>query len=550
MSNDFERLLRFDPAGLHDAAKAWRGLASGAESAESRHRSQVNGPLRQAGWKGSDASYAFSTMGRTEQTLGIVRVESAAVALVLDTVADRIYQAQTNLKNAVRRAEEWGLWISADGSVSLPPLSKAEQNEPEADSSPERRALATLRGDVQERINKALADAKEASDKGDHALSRLDADVLTQPRVFGSAAEAARDVKDIAKDLGLAEPYIPDNQDPQKSADWWKSLTPEQQNTYLTLYPERIGWVDGLPTDVRDEANRLVLDQQLDALKAGNARGSGLTAEEYNAREQTLMALKERLDQQDGAPEDKQLFLLGLDAGAYGGDGKAIVAMGNPDRADHTALMVPGTDTTLASMPGQITRINALQEAAKQASKGTDQKISVISWLGYDAPEVDGTVMTTDRAQGAAEPLRQFTKGVRVVQGDHRSHLTVDSHSYGTTAVGAAAAGGEGLDADDIIAMASPGMTVQRAEQLHIDPSHFWTGRVGDDMLIQTVSGLTLGDDPMIDEFGGNNIKTDTSGHSGYWAPNSQSLLNQGRIIVGGTPSTIPKEPDLVIPPP
>ncbi|GAB7188077.1 hypothetical protein ATKI12_7908 [Kitasatospora sp. Ki12] len=549
----YELLLAFNPAGMHDAAKAWRDLSNGAQSADNRHRSQVNGPLRQAKWEGGDAESAFYALGRTEQILEIVRVESAAVALTLDTVADRIHQAQTNLQNAVHRAEEWGLTVGPDGTVNMPPLGKGEQNDPEARDDPERKALATLRGNVQDWINKALTDAKEASDKGDLALSRLDADILTRPRVFGSTAETATDVKDVAKDLGLADPYVPDNKDPQKSADWWKSLTPEQQSSYLALYPDRIGGLDGLPATVRDEANRLVLDQQLDAMKAGNARGSGMTSEDYNKTEQALMELKKRLDRQDGAPEEKQLFLLGLDPKAYDHDGRAIIAMGNPDTADHTAVMVPGTGTTLASMPGQIERINALQRASMQTAPGA--KVSVISWLGYDAPEIpvmeapNVAVAGTTRAEDGAEALRQFTKGVRVAQGDHHTHLTVDSHSYGTTVVGAAAAGGEGLGADDIIAMASPGMTVQRADQLHIEPNHFWTGRADDDN-IALATGLTLGGDPMMDMFGGNNIQVDTSGHSGYWngqdtsqgQPDSQSLLNQARIIVEGQPTTVPKD--------
>ncbi|MET8624758.1 alpha/beta hydrolase [Kitasatospora sp. NPDC004669] len=545
MSNDFELLLSFDPTGLHDAAKAWRALSNGAQSADNRHRNQVNGPLRHSNWEGEDAKLAFTTLGRTEQILEIVHVESAAVALTLDTVANRISQAQTNLKNAVHRAEEWGLTVGSDGIVNLPPLSKGEQNDPDARSDPERKALATLRGDAQDRINKALADAKEANDQGDRALGRLDADILTRPRVFGSTAETATDVKDVAKDLGLADPYVPDNKDPQKSADWWKSLTPEQQSSYLALYPDKVGGLDGLPATVRDEANRLALDQELDGLQAGNARGSGMTADEYNTREQNLMKLKEQLDQHDSAAEDKQLFLLGFDAKAYNGDGKTVIAMGNPDTADHTAVLVPGTGTTIDSTHGNLARVNDMQEAAKQASKGTNQKVSVIYWLGYDTPEIpvvqapNLSVGWTARAEDGAEALRQFTQGTRVAQGDHHSHLSVFSHSYGTTLVGAAAAGGNGLGADDIVAIASPGMTVQRADQLHIDPSHFWTGRAADDS-IEYAAGLTLGDDPMIDRFGGNNFLVDTSGHSGYW-DGGESLANQGRIIVNAQPTTVPK---------
>ncbi|MET8703786.1 alpha/beta hydrolase [Kitasatospora sp. NPDC004723] len=545
-SNLFELLMRFDPTSLHDAAKAWRDLSNGAQSAENRHRSQVNGPLRQAKWEGEDAQKAFYALGRNEQILEILRVESGAVVLTLDTVAERMYQAQTNLKNAVHRAEEWGLTVGADGTVNLPPLGEGERNDPDAASSSERRALTTLRGDVQERINKALADAKQASEQGDRALGRLDASILTRPRVFGSAAETASDVREVAKDLGLADPYVPDNKDPQKSADWWKSLTPEQQSTYVALYPDRIGQLDGLPAEARDEANRLVLDQQLDELKAGNARGSGLTADEYNAREQTLMKLKDQLDQHDNAAEDKRVFLLGLDATAYGGDGKVIVAMGNPDTADHTAVLVPGTGTTIGSTGGQLGRASDLQEAAKNASKGTNQKVSVISWLGYDAPEVpvvqeqNLSVAWDSRAKDGAEALRQFTHGTRVAQGDHPSHLSVFGHSYGTTLVGAAAAGGQGLGADEIVAVASPGMTVDRAYKLQVDPNHFWTGRAEDDR-IAWVSGYSLGFDPIRGEFGGQQFEVDTSGHSGYWDDGSKSVDNQGRIMVGKKPTILPR---------
>ncbi|MEV8327089.1 alpha/beta hydrolase [Kitasatospora sp. NPDC056731] len=553
MSNDFELLLSFDPTGLHDAAKAWRALSNGAQSADTRHRNQVNGPLRHSNWDGDDAKLAFATLGRTEQTLEIVRVESASVALTLDTVANRIYQAQTNLKNAVHRAEEWGLTVGSDGTVALPPLDKGEQNDPEARSDPARKALATLQGDAQDRINRALADAKEANDQGERALGRLDADILTRPRVFGSTAETATDVKDVAKDLGL-DLYVPDNKDPQKSVDWWKSLTPEQQSSYIALYPDKVGGLDGLPATVRDEANRLVLDQQLDALEAGNPRGSGMTSDEYNALQAKLVKFKEQLDQRDSAAEDKQLFLLGFDAKAYDGDGKTIIAMGNPDTADHTAVLVPGTGTTIDSTHGNLARVNDMQDAAMSASEGKNPKVSVVYWLGYDAPEIpvveanNLSVGWTSRAEDGAEALRQFTQGTRVAQGDHHSHLSVFSHSYGTTLVGAAAAGGNGLGADDIVAIASPGMTVQRADQLHIDPSHFWTGRAADDP-IEIAAGLTLGDDPMIDRFGGNNFEVDTSGHSGYW-DGGKSLDNQGRLIIGRPPTTVPKLHDSPPPPP
>ncbi|MDH6709427.1 hypothetical protein P3T27_006173 [Kitasatospora sp. MAA19] len=65
----------------------------------------------------------------------------------------------------------------------------------------------------------------------------------------------------------------------------------------------------------------------------------------------------------------------------------------------------------------------------------------------------------------------------------------------------------------------------------------------------ELAAGLTLGDDPMIDRFGGNNFEVDTSGHSGYW-DGGKSLDNQGRIIVGRPPSIVPKLHDSPPPPP
>ncbi|MCX5213059.1 alpha/beta hydrolase family protein [Kitasatospora sp. NBC_00240] len=537
MSNIYELLLKFDPNAIHDAAKGWRTMSRAVEDAYSRHRHTVNGPLRHAQWTGKDADSAFYAMEFNESVLETLRVEAEAAALALDTTADRMYQAQTNLTNAMHRATEWQLTISGDGTVNLPPPSPGEQHDPDAQDA--RRNLAGLRTEAQERINAALKAAQEASDQGKRALGRLSPLIFTTIRTGGEVAESARDAADVIKELGLVDPSLPDGKDPAKSAEWWKSLTADQQKSYLALHPEEIGRLDGLPSAVRDEANRLFLEQQNDALHVGKAQDFGITQNEFNARGNAVRELKERLDAADGDADGRELLLLGIDPK---GDGRAIVAMGNPDTADHTAVLVPGTATTLASVPGQIERIGALQQAASSEAPG--QRVSTIFWLGYDAPEVPPSnlsVVGTGRAEEAAESMRRFTEGTRVAQGDHRTHLTVIGHSYGTTAVGAAASTGGGLQADDIVAIASPGMTTGSAANLNIDPAHVWVGAADDDA-IRDVAGFSLGFDPMFSEFGGNNIKIDTHGHSGYWDQASASLLNQGKIIAGRPPATVDKE--------
>ncbi|MFD8967645.1 alpha/beta hydrolase [Streptomyces sp. NPDC059568] len=182
--------------------------------------------------------------------------------------------------------------------------------------------------------------------------------------------------------------------------------------------------------------------------------------------------------------------------------------------------------------------------------RGPGQDVSVISWLDYDAPEANFmlddpelnlAIATQGRAQDGAEGLRHFTHGLRATHEGERSHLTVLAHSYGSTTVGAADAGGRGLDADDVVVVGSPGLTVDRADQLHIAPERLWVGAAHGDLVSDIASDATLGADPKEAEFGAQRMYVDTEGHSGYWDDGSQSLINQGRIIAGMTPDMGPR---------
>ncbi|MET9182986.1 alpha/beta hydrolase [Kitasatospora aureofaciens] len=538
MSSLYELLVKFDPHGLNDAAKAWTALGHTAESTGRRHRGQVYGPLA-GNWEGDDAKAALPYLEKTEQHLNVVKMEADTAALVLNTVADRMYQAQTNLTNAVKRAVDAGLNVSAEGVVSLPPEDKGEHNDPEAQKA--RQQLGSEMKGFQDRINTALKDAQTASDQGNTALGRLSSNALDPAKAAGALAGAKSAAAAAMQDLGLVDPYIPDGKDPEKSAAWWKGLTPEQQDAYLALHPDRIGKLDGLPTTVRDEANRLVLDEKLDAYRTGKPGDFGIDEDEYKSRVAALEEIKKKLTASDGNPEQHQMFLLGIDPEAH--NGRAIVSTGNPDKAQHTAVFVPGTGTVFAGVPGQMDHIRRLQSAAED--KAGDESVAVVSWLGYETPEWgDASVAFTDRGDAGAPDLRNFTKGLRVAEGDNGvcSHLTVMGHSYGTYVVGAAARDGGGVNADDILALGSPGMGVDTAAGLNIDPKHVWVGTARDDF-IREVGGDLSGRAPYNSYFGGQNIQIDTSGHGGYWDSASQSLANQGRIIAGRPPTVLPTVP-------
>ncbi|GAA4807713.1 alpha/beta hydrolase [Streptomyces ziwulingensis] len=539
MASDFTRLMKQDFSDLEAAAKSWRALSTTMDLLTDRHRRQVTGPLHQA-WKGDDADAALFYLEDVESRIGIVETEAMAVASVLETTGFWMEAAQTKLRNAVRRAEQDGFEVDADGWVSDPTTDDLPRQDPDVQAIIADRN--SLLGEYRARIDEALTEARKASGDGSTALGELSGDILTDPLNNDSAAESALDVKNAMKAVGVTAPQIPGD-DPKAAADWWKALSPADRQTYTTLYPKEIGATDGLPTDVRDDANRTSVTQELNALQYGNyaEHFPGESTETVNRRLNNLTLLNDRIEASDSAPKGKELYLLGYDSKD---DGRAIIAMGNPDTAAHTGILVPGTNTNMEAVPGQVERIGKLRSSAEEQSNG--ESVAMVTWLGYDAPEASLTdfnsVGGTGRAEDAAPDLRQFVAGTQAAHDGSPSHTTVLGHSYGSTVVGAAAAGGAGLGADDVLVVGSPGMTVDEAQDLQMDPEHVWIGGAEDDAVSNHASDLTLGRDPMLGGFGGNNFGVDTHGHSGYWDTGSESLANQGAVIAGRQPTQVPKE--------
>jgi hypothetical protein len=352
---------------------------------------------------------------------------------------------------------------------------------------------------------------------------------------------------------------------PQQNKDWWDSLSPDAQDSLTQAYPERVGAMDGLPTEARDSANRIVLESEYDRLSAE------LDAETDAERRQTLeekldgmAGIQERLDQ-EGVPE---AYLLGINTE---GDGQYIVANGNPDTAEHTAVFVPGTTCDLGGARGDIRKATELWRESTAMAPG--ENVSTITWLGYDAPDNafpfhQGDFLVPDAANAyyahdAAPDFNSFTEGLDVAHvGEEPSHTTLIGHSYGSTVIGAASLQGEGLSsADDIIAVGSPGMLVDEAEDLGVGSSHVWSmaAGVGEDQVplfgapflgggifdvesgpfgLPTIEINLPYQVPSMESFGGNIMDTDSTEHGGYWERESDgdaglSLLNQARVIVG-----------------
>jgi hypothetical protein len=215
------------------------------------------------------------------------------------------------------------------------------------------------------------------------------------------------------------------------------------------------------------------------------------------------------------------------------GQGVAAMVIGNLATANRVAILVPGSDTTLAtffsrgpSSPGG--GAEALAAEAHRLEPGT--RLAVIAWLGYPAPAMlSPAVMTSgDAGQGARALGPLVTALAR-----HGDQVALLCHSYGSVVCGLAA---PHLPVTDIAVFGSPGMDVSTVASLHTR-ARVWAGRESGDSIEYVphihLFGLGFGADPMSPGFGARIFATGDSGHSGYLEPGSVSLRNLTSIALG-----------------
>ena len=213
--------------------------------------------------------------------------------------------------------------------------------------------------------------------------------------------------------------------------------------------------------------------------------------------------------------------------------GVAAMVIGNLATATRVAILVPGSDTTLAtffsrgsSSPGG--GAEALAAEAHRLDPGA--RLAIIAWLGYPAPAtLSPGVMTSGDASQGAKALRPLV----IALARHGEQVALLCHSYGSVVCGLAA---PHLPVTDIAVFGSPGMDVSSVASLHTT-ARVWAGRESGDTIKYVphirLFGLGFGADPMSPGFGARIFATGDGGHSGYLDPGSASLRNLTDIALG-----------------
>ncbi|MWA13995.1 alpha/beta hydrolase [Streptomyces sp. BA2] len=601
---DYATLKSLKPSEFEGAADGYRATSDMANAAKERIENQVAAGMQKS-LEGATAKAALKQLRELSKNFHYTQIECGLISTALNGFAYDLAAAKSKLDAAVDGAQTEKFTVNADGSVSYPPGGKKTDGElPKggtANGTTDETAAGLNRQAASFDPNPNYARAQEYADRIAAAIKEAtEVDEKWAPKLRALKADddltvSNQDWADVHKDTGGvrkgADGYLDTIKDPPKGGDaednakWWKDLTAEQRADYLAMHSASVGALDGLPADVRDEANRTVLadarakyQMELNSIPpeperiARDAVGRPVAASEswldwnkqYGDRqtflEQRLKgmnAIQSRFDAtgKNGLPE---AYLLGFDPVGKG-DGRVILASGNPDNADHTSVYVPGTGASLEGISGDLARgDNLWKESTKQAP---GQQISSITWFDYDSPR---SAFPTDKGdlipeasndKYAAEGgpiLRDFLDGNRIAHQSEAGpnnfgHTTVIGHSYGSTVIGDAAKSGGmldgGLPVDDVVVAGSPGMQADRSADLGIKDGHMWA--MGAPFLSDQVpeggKNVGLGDHrtvPTDREFGANIMETDATSHSGYWdvdksGDGSKSLRNQARVIVG-----------------
>lgn len=521
---------------LSAAADEWQRIADLCEELETDSVGDLITPLRSSGWAGEAATAAFARLDALDDEFEVAKLRSRTAAIVLRRAVEDFTRLQQQLRGAVEGALAAGLDVDSEGRISPPDLGSTMRNDPD-------RALLDQRnvqnaGIFADLFNRILADATAADNRVARALEDLRALTYGQEAwEYGQASHGARSAAGV---LGLSENEIPAaGTGPMAVGAWWNGLSADERRIYLTAWPDRLGALDGLPAADRDAANRLALRDYIgDNVNDGRDQG--------NSQHDRALYLLGRLE--ESAPGVPPMYLLGLEPG---GDGQAVVALGDPDTSAHTAVVVPGVGTELDEYHKELRRAQAIHDEAGELKPGTS--VSVIAWLGYDTPGGGGsgtdvaTAPFGGKSEDGARALDGFVDGLRASHDGSSSHVTVVGHSYGSTVVGEAAGTGDGIAADDIIAAGSPGMRVDDAGELNTRGEHTWATAAADDNFVARpenssswlgIGGaeavkLIHGPAPHDADFGGQVLYADSHGHSGYWDSGRNILKAQAAVITG-----------------
>ncbi len=495
-------------------------------------------------WRGQAAEAAIVRAERNLDRQEELRARLAALQQALRSGGARLGFTRTGLLSIVESLRATGWRVGEDGTATPPPVPAILRLLAPAWTALIQKLLA-LFGEIDAQTAAAIAAALGGP------VPETPPGTPGDPRKLPPAATSPEDVK-----------------------RWWDSLSQAERDQLIAGHPAALGNLNGIPADARAAVNQAVLQDDLDrVIDAAERHGVstdavladpgayGLTAADAT-RYGNAVQTRKGLDKMAGAgKQDRPVLLWAYDPLAFNGQGKAAVAIGNPDTAQNTAVVVPGTGSSVKD--GWLEGDNATNLYDQMRLGDPDEPASVIAWMGYDAPDspIDTRIATPDLARTGGDLLAADVNGLGATHAGGPSNVTVIGHSYGSTTVADAFAA-SGMRADNAVLIGSPGTDLARSAadfqlpeggQVYVgaassDPVS-WLGQAGPipDIINRELGyplGLEagLGRDPAGDGFGSVRFDAEVPGrgglpdfgdHSRYYDIGSESLRAMTDIANG-----------------
>ena len=497
-------------------------------------------------WTGRGADAAKQRIDQMRRALMVDARQSLAISKAADVAANNVEIVKDNLENVWRAATELGLALDpASGTIGPGP------------------GLLTTRdvlniSELQQALNQVLQQAEDVDKKLADAMHAADDKVPVPPEAHHV-------------------PMPPPGASAEEVNQWWKSLAQEDKDQLIAQHPPELGNLNGIPAEVRDQINQAVMHDDLNRVTnaaaqhgvsvedvLNNPTSYGLTETDvvrYHNADQTIQGLGHNRGPE--GPNQRPVMLWAYDPLAFNGQGRAAIAIGNPDKSQNTAVIVPGTSASVADgwlHDGHNDAIN-MYDQAMAAHPG--ESTAVIAWMGYDSPDSfnDPRIGSPWLARDGGERLAADVNSLWVTHsGEMPQHVTVLGHSYGSTTVADAFAG-YGMHANDAILIGSPGTDLAKsAADFHLDGGNVYVGAASTDpvswigqsgTILPNVLNDALGNpvgmyaglgvDPAGDSFGSIRFRAEVTGsglvdihdHSHYYDLGSESLHNMTQIATG-----------------
>jgi hypothetical protein len=358
---------------------------------------------------------------------------------------------------------------------------------------------------------------------------------------------------------------------PGKSAEdvngWWRSLSQQQKDRLIAEHPPDLGNLNGIPVNVRSQINEAVMNDDLhrgeDTAEVYGASATdvlstpvncGLSATaivRYNNARRTRDGLATSAAAKDLRGNPPEVFLLRYQPELFGGVGAAAIAIGNPDTAANTAVLVDGSGSGVRE--GTLADTDGVRLYEESTRADWAKQTAVVMWVGYDAPNTvfDPGLYEPNAARTGGRLLAADVNALAVTHLGRPTHMTVIGHSYGSTVVSDAAT--YGMRTNDVVLVGSPGTDrAHSAADFHLSPGgHLYVGaasgdavtwspgRVRPGLIGPTLGGL--GGDPSVDGFGSTRFKAEVPGytanpiydHLHYFDDGSESLFSIADVVAG-----------------